>query len=327
VARWRRFTATFLGAAVVTVGVLLGAVVVLDPYDTGRGPIDWGVGISPQGPRTANASRGRDPAFDAAIIGNSHVQLLSPERLSSGTGLSFVSLIIPGTGAREQVAVLDWFLRNHEGTARAVILGIDEFWCEGDPELPLRHPFPFWLYEADFLSHLQGLLRFDVVERLGERIAFLAGYGERARPDGHWDYTPEYVGMGYDTPEKVKELSTPRPTMHADPTGRFPAAALLRQVFDRLPRDLVVVLISPPVFVAGLPAPGTEAASHESRCLATFATLAAGRPRTAWIDWRSDRPETRDPANFFDKTHYRASLARQLERIAAHEISKLIRAE
>lgn len=324
---WRRFATTFVGAAVLTLALMLGAVIVLDPYDTGRGPVDWGIGVSPQGPRTANASRGRDPAFNAAVVGNSHVQLLSPQRLSAATGLSFVSLIVPGTGAREQVAMLDWFVRHHEGTARAVVLGIDEFWCEGDPALPLRHPFPFWLYEADFSSHLAGLLRFDVVERLGERVAFLAGYGERARPDGYWDYEPEYLGMGYDNPEKVKDLSVPRLTMQADPTGRFPAATLLRGVLERLPADLVVVLISPPVFVAGLPAAGSEAAVNESRCLATFAALAAERPRTAWIDWRSDRPENRDPANFFDQTHYRASLAHELERIAAREVSKLMPAE
>ncbi|ALA16272.1 MULTISPECIES: hypothetical protein [unclassified Chelatococcus] len=326
-APWRRFAATFVGAAVLTVGIVLGAVVVLDPYDTGRGPVDWGVGVSPQGPRTANASRGRDPSFNAAVIGNSHVQLLSPERLSAGTGLSFVSLIVPGTGAREQVAMLDWFVRHHEGTARAVVLGIDEFWCEGDPALPLRHPFPFWLYDADVLSHLKGLLRFDVVERLGERVAFLAGYGERARPDGYWDYAPEYLGMGYDGPDKVKDLSVPRPTMQADPTGRFPAAVLLRKVLAGLPPDLVVVLISPPVFIAGLPAAGSEEAANEGRCMAAFAALAAGRPRTAWLDWRSDRPENRDPANFFDKTHYRASLAHEVERAVAQEVSKMTAAE
>lgn len=326
-ALWRRFAATFVGAAALTVIAVLGAVIVLDPYDTGRGPIDWGVGVSPQGPRTANASRGRDPAFNAAVIGNSHVQLLSPERLSAETGLSFVSLIVPGTGAREQVAMLDWFIRHHEGTARAVVLGIDEFWCEGDPALPLRHPFPFWLYDADVLSHLKGLLRFDVVERLGERLAFLAGYGERARPDGYWDYTPEYLGMGYDGADKVKDLSVPRPTMQADPTGRIPAAALLREVVEGLPPDLVVVLISPPVFVAGLPAAGSEAAANESRCLATFAALAAERPQTVWIDRRTDGPENRDPANFFDQTHYRASLARDIEAVIAREVSKMAPAE
>ena len=35
-------------------------------------------GVRQQGPRTAAASRGRDPAFNAAIVGNSHIQLLSP---------------------------------------------------------------------------------------------------------------------------------------------------------------------------------------------------------------------------------------------------------
>ena len=70
----------------------------IDPYDRGSLAAFEGRGVRVQGPRTATASRGRDPAFDAAIVGNSHVQLLSPERLTRATRASFVSLATPGTG-------------------------------------------------------------------------------------------------------------------------------------------------------------------------------------------------------------------------------------
>jgi hypothetical protein len=76
----------------------LAAAFVLDPYDTGRSALVERPGVRPQGPRTAGASRGRDLAFNAAVFGNSRIQLLSPERLNGITGLSLVQLSVPGTG-------------------------------------------------------------------------------------------------------------------------------------------------------------------------------------------------------------------------------------
>src|SRR5215211_7270955 len=89
-AAWRRFTRTFLLAAAVSLAGLVGLAFAIDPYHSGRSSLFAKPGVRPQGPRTAGVSRGRDPAFDAAILGNSHIQLLSPERLKAKTGLSFV---------------------------------------------------------------------------------------------------------------------------------------------------------------------------------------------------------------------------------------------
>ena len=49
-------------AAGLVIGVL-ALLMALDPYDTGRGSLFETKGVRPQGPRTANASRGRDPAI------------------------------------------------------------------------------------------------------------------------------------------------------------------------------------------------------------------------------------------------------------------------
>ena len=58
--------------------------VVIDPYDTGRFPTFIEPGVFDGGSRTANASRGRDPRFNAAVFGNSRGQLLDPAKLSRG---------------------------------------------------------------------------------------------------------------------------------------------------------------------------------------------------------------------------------------------------
>jgi hypothetical protein len=112
-AGWRGFAALFL---MVFVGgsALIGLLILaIDPYDSGRFPSLGLTGIVDQNPRTASVSRGRDARFNAAIIGNSHGQLLSPARLDEATGLRFVQLTVPGTRPREQTAILDWFVRHH----------------------------------------------------------------------------------------------------------------------------------------------------------------------------------------------------------------------
>jgi hypothetical protein len=137
----------------------------LDPFDTGRSPLFQKAGVRPQGPRTAGASRGRDPAFNAALFGNSRIQLLSPERLNALTGLFFVQLSVPGTGPKEQLTLINWFMRHHP-EALAVVIGADKTWCTADAAMRGEHAFPYWLYSADVLEYARGLLRFDVIQKM-----------------------------------------------------------------------------------------------------------------------------------------------------------------
>src|SRR5829696_9977557 len=124
---WRRFARDFVIGATAILGLLLVITYALEPFDTGRPGLFAKAGVRPQGPRTAGASRGRDPSFNAAIIGNSHIQLLSPERLNAQTGLAFVQLSIIATGPKEMFPVLDWFMRHHPNS-RAIVIGADRLW-------------------------------------------------------------------------------------------------------------------------------------------------------------------------------------------------------
>ena len=110
---WGRWLATFLAMAALGAGVIFALVMLVDPYDSGRFGLIGIKGISDESPRTANASRGRDPQFNAAVFGNSTGQLLKPAELSQATGARFVQLTVPGTGPREQIALLRWFVRHH----------------------------------------------------------------------------------------------------------------------------------------------------------------------------------------------------------------------
>jgi hypothetical protein len=314
-APWLGFVRTFAITAASLLFGTLALAFLLDPYDTGRTPLEFSVGVRPQAPRTAAASRGRDPAFTSAIFGNSHIQLISPERLTRATGIPFVSLIAPGSRPKEAIVLIDWFLRHHRGTAEALVIGIDDYWCVSDPALPDALPFPYWLYTDSLRDYLIGLIRFDVVEELQRRLAFiLARKPERARPDGYWDYEPNYASQGYDADPAIRaKLDGTREALTRNPTGRYPAADRLEARLAATAADLPVILVRPPVYRTALPAPGSADAASETACRDAFAALAARRPRTALIDWRHDRPELRDPNQFFDHSHYRQPIARLVE--------------
>ena len=153
---WGRWLASFLGALALGCAVVFAIVLIVDPYGSGRVGLTGIKGVNDASPRTANASRARDPQFDAAVFGNSTGQLLNPSELSRLTGTRFVQLTVPGTGPREQLAIIEYFLRHHPKAA-AIVIVTDASWCTRDPTLPLQHPFPFWLYgesDLDFFGRL-----------------------------------------------------------------------------------------------------------------------------------------------------------------------------
>jgi hypothetical protein len=320
---WRRFALALVGVAAALTAALVAAAWLLDPYDTGRSPLFAKAGVRPQGPRTAGASRGRDPAFNAAIIGNSHIQALSPERLNALTGLSFVQLSIVATGPKEQFAVLDWFMRHHS-QPRAIVIGADKPWCEPALAGWANAPFPFWLYSHNPVEYLRGLVRLDVLREIPRRVSFLLSRRPtRARPDGYWDYEPTLLAAGRMTdPEHRAALERRTDDYIRNPSGRFRAAERLREVVSGLPPATTVIVVIPPTYRSLLPAPGSAGDQDNRACKAALAAALAGRPNAALLDWRADRPEAHVAEWFFDGTHYRHPLAELVERDVAAALSR-----
>jgi hypothetical protein len=243
------------------------------------------------------------------------VQLLSPERLKDKTGLDFVQLAVPATGPKEHLVLIDWFLRHHRAP-RALVLGTDASWCTDDPALENAKPFPFWLFSANPLTYARGLVRLDILEELPRRFGYVFGRkAERARPDGYWDYEADYLGLGYGADPALRERLELHPGDASAPnaTGRFPAAEALRALAAALPQEAALVLVFPPNYIAFQPAPGTPRAAADEACKAALKAAVAARPWTTVVDWRLDRPENRDPALYFDQTHYRQPLAQAVE--------------
>lgn len=319
--RWTRFGATLVAAIAMTLALYLGLAYAIDPYDSGRSRLLSVDAVRPQGPRTAAALRGRDPAFEGAILGNSHIQLIEPERLRRATGIPFVQLAVPATGPAEQLALLGWFLRHHP-RPHALVIAADEYWCTGDPALPNPKPFPFWLLSESLPAYLRGLLRWSVLEELADRLRWLARRErEAARRDGWWDYERDYLALGYgEDPRHVAERAARAPDApeRGSAGPRFPAAERLAAMAARLPAATPLVLVFPPIHAPGLPRPGTSRAAADAACKAALTRALAGHQAGAVVDWRRDRPELHDPALFFDQRHYRHPLAQRIgDEIAA----------
>lgn len=323
-AAWRGFSALYLAVAAALFLGLAAALLVIDPYDTGRPGLVKARGVQEQYPFTANASRARDPRFDAAIIGNSHIQMLRPDRLDALTGLRFVSLMMPATYPPDQLDVLRWFESNRATPARAVVIGVDRFWCLRAIAPNAR--FPAWLYATEFPRYVAGLLRYRSFEASAARLKYLRTGRGGARPDGYWDYGPVYAQLGLaDAEASGRKLAT-RPDDPWNPTGEFPSLDRLQAALATLPRQTAVVLVRTPVYRTALPEPGSDRGRAFESCRARMEAVASSRPGTVLVDLLRPGPYADDPADYYDHGHYRESLAIRIERDVAAALARPDRA-
>ncbi|MGO9787753.1 MAG: hypothetical protein ACLPL5_13220 [Stellaceae bacterium] len=319
---WPRYCLLLLIATSLATLALYAAALAVDPYDTGRFAFIHRHGVPLYGQRMADASRGRDPQFDSAVIGNSTIQLLEPSRLDANLGGSFVNLAIPGTGPYEQLTVLGWFLRHHTGNVRTVIIGMDAAWCD-TPRIfgPAgeSYPFPAWLYARQPWSYLGHMFSYKSLEAGIRRLNVVLGHANAARPDGYNDYE---AGKAYD-PNAARarminggvendQAEDAAPASAPPPGGDRPEFAALAAMLDGLPGSVYVALVFPPREASSLPQPGSQGASLVASCKSRAQDLAQSHPNIRVIDFLKDGAISQ-PGNFWDGIHYRGVVARQIE--------------
>ncbi len=303
---WRRFAILFLALFGGGIGLIYAALLVIDPYDTGRFPTFMKPGVIDSGQRTSNASHGRDPRFDAAVIGNSRGQMLDPAKLSALTGLSFVQLTTPASGPREQMTMLRYFMAHHR-KIDALVLNVDERWCTHDPSLPIILPFPFWLYRGD-LEYLGNLLSTRAITFSARRIKMALGLIEPDDARGYQDYETGHVRNFH-----PRAKPPPNKPVVAPLDAPFPGFDLLDAVLAELSPETRVVFEMSPVYQEWLEELAPQVVADLPRCKAEFARRAASRPRTAFLDYLVDGPISHDAESFMDTQHFRLNVARIIE--------------
>ena len=335
---WRRFALLFLGVFAGVVGIAYAFVILVDPYDSGRfasfglrssyaGTIDrvadvtGGIpssgaslsgaafGDTDTSQRTSNVALGRSPRFNAAIFGNSHGQLLSPQRLSRATGLSFVQLTVPGSNVREQLAMMHWFIAHHADIG-AMVLALDERWCVTDPALPIRTPFPFWLYSDSNLDYLGNVLSARSLRDGIRRVAASFGSPPPVDPAGYADYE---IGKAWSFKPGRPATADDFPVAGARSSGDFPGLIRLDAVLGEIPAATPVVIVMPPQFYTRLPPAGTPAAQFRDTCKERIAARARRGGASAFIDFLVNSEIARAPQNFMDDEHYRSNIAQIIE--------------
>ena len=308
---WSGFVLEFLAVFVAGTAAMAALIVIADPYKSGRFGVRWNLGIVDESPRTADVSRGRDPSFNAAVIGDSRGQLLDPARLSAMTAWKFVQLSVPGSGPREQLTILRWFLQHHDGPV-AIVLTTDDAWCTADPALPPVSPFPFWLYGSDF-EYATHMLRPEALDRSLRRIMLAAGRRKASDPAGYWDYEIGRVWHFSAPPAPAPaELASLAPL---EPQRGFPAVEQLAATLSESKDRIALVMMFPPVHATLLPRRDTAEAATIAQCKGALGSLA--QKYGIFLDFLVDGDMARDPTNFMDQIHYRAAVARRLEHAIA----------
>jgi hypothetical protein len=301
---WTRSLVACLGALGIGALLLFAVMFAVDPYDTGRFGLFGIDGVDDRNTQTATASRARDPQFDSAIIGNSTAQLLNPADLSQATGLRFVQLYLTGGSPREQLAVLDFFLRNHSRVG-ALVMVADPFWCSHRRVEPRPGEFAYWIYGNSSLAYAARLMSWPAIEHVAQRISIGLGWRQRNNPDGFFSYEDIWL------PGTFRETNRPRDPAPVAAANRdiFPEISQLDDVVKRLPADVSVVVVVPPTFHTTIAKPGTAEATEREACNAALRRIVAGRPYSNFIDYRVENALTRDSANFADFIHYRPVIA------------------
>jgi hypothetical protein len=317
---WRRLLTNYLAWSLGLGFAVATAIIVLDPYDTGRFAVFGDHGVPRFGQRLAVASLARQSNVDTAIIGNSTIQLIDPARLDEPDVRHAVSLAIPGTGPLEQLSVARWFMRHHVSGSATLIFGIDASWCDVGPP-KLTNPFPFWLYSADPMEYLANIIRYQSVESAARKVRLLFGFAEPARSDGYNDYDIGRVwdrvsfGTRVGSVQDGSDLEGP-----VEPPTNFPAARLLRDFFAELPNATMVVMVMPPQFHP--PLHGANAAQWRA-CAGEFRSVADQRQHSAFINFLPRSDLTERDENYWDIQHYRAPIARVMERDIVAALNRL----
>jgi hypothetical protein len=316
--RWRRWIAVYLAVLLGLASAGFLALVLLDPFSTGRLTPIKSFNITTSFRILAHAGRIRNPAFDSAIFGNSRSFPIDPARLSAMTGYRIVHLAMPGMYPPEQLFFLHTFVRQHRGRAPLVIWQLGPAWCSAEQQHTI-YDLPRWLYAESDIEYLRHIMSRTALRAAVVRLRILLGLGkDAARLDGYEPWIPN------DVPARRRAMvRAPSPEAGYPVSAPFPNLDALELALAEIEPGSPVVLWLPPVYAGALPVPGSPAEARLAECKARLRAIVAERPHTDLVDLWKDGPGLRDPENFIDHMHFLDPVARSIESALAERIRLL----
>lgn len=326
---WQRWTRSFVASALLLVAILFGFIAVLDPFGSRVSAGQAARPLMDLNQRFMYPQLVRSGRFDAAVFGTSTMRLLDPAVLSQGLGASVVNLAMNAATPWEQFQMAELFTRKTPA-AKAVIWGVDPFWCDADATTPEKRltprPFPPWLYDDKSWNDWPELINLTTLEIAARLFAHKFGLlPERIRGDGYEVFTPpeerydlararfhlfqNYGGVAPDLSPIVPPVAV---SAEERASWRFPALDWLDRGLAALPAATRKLFVLPPIHLGGLPREGSAGWERYGACKAALGSLAAKHGATI-IDYAHASPITREDANYWDPLHFRLPIARRVE--------------
>ncbi len=296
---WRRWLFTFLATTVVLGAVVYVAIVLIDPFATGRFTPIRSIELASNNPRLLKAGLVRDMRFDAAIFGSSTGYPLDPRKIGDASGWRVAQVAIPASLPPSQLQVARAYQRFHAGQPTLQIYVLDHLWCRpDDPASGGWGAFPYWVYESSDAEYLSRILFPEGVKAAMQRVAIWTGLAQPpARDDGFM--TKDMAPI-----PREQIMGRERPTADEAPNAGFPALDLLAQHIAALPANVRVAFVFAPPYVSVLPVAGSPAEARQQACKARAREIVSRREGNAYLDLMSENDITRDETNYFDERHY-----------------------
>ncbi len=323
---WRQFIFTSVAGAVLLGLVILGFILILDPYQNvpfspalNRAPIS-------QNQRYSYPALARSSKFDSAVIGTSTVRLLDPKNFDTGLGSHFVNLAMNSATAYEQLQMLRLFMRNHLD-ARFVVLGIDASWCQPSTsyERYTIRDFPQWMYDDNRWNDLAYLFNDKALENAVRMLELLRGkrnpkYGR----NGFDDFTAKFGEYRYDEvasrlyqgaeAREGYSVGSLEPGL-AHPEWQYSNLALLPTLLSQVPRAKLAIVFIPfhANYLRKVAAIYAECKGRVDAILKPYQTVLV-------LDYMRDTALTRNDRNYWDRLHTNREVADDLVRDVVAEL-------
>jgi hypothetical protein len=303
---WRTWLWVFLGSVLVLFSALYLAVLVIDPFSTGRFALTQRIDFTTRNVRLGRAGLVRDPQFNGLIVGSSSGFPLDPSRVAASTDWRLAQLAIPAALPPDQLVIARAFHRKHKANTLTIFV-LDSLWCRsGSPAAEPFGPFPTWLYESSDFEYLSRLLSPAAVEAAAKRVGIWLNLApQAARVDG---YAPVFPRA------KREALLAMQPETDGPPVDApYPALDLLASHLAAQPAQAPVLLVFAPVYVNALPLPGSRAAARFDACKDRARRLTEQRARASYLDLRTDNAMARMIDDFRSAAHYGPKVASMIE--------------